>query len=125
MYTQGSYCIRAGGRSKAIADLRFFYQRKYTPLDPTINGLPRAIFHGRAGPILNPLPFTLEEIRDVAFMCKHNKSTGADGISYEALQMLCSEVAQMKRTGSDEAGFTMHTQRKSFYGHRGRRVAYG
>ncbi|CAE7400021.1 unnamed protein product [Symbiodinium microadriaticum] len=60
MYTQGSYCIRAGGRTKAIADLRAYYQRKYVP----------------------------QEIRDVAFMCKHNKSTGADGISYEALQML-------------------------------------
>ena len=95
MYTQGSYCIRAGGRSKAIADLRFFYQRKYTPPDPTIRGLPRAIFHERAGPILNPAPFTLEEVRDVAFMCKHNKSTGADGISYEALQMLLqSELAE-------------------------------
>ncbi|CAE7940187.1 unnamed protein product, partial [Symbiodinium sp. KB8] len=95
MYTQGSYCIRAGGRSKAIADLRFFYQRKYTPPDPTIKGLPRAIFHERAGPILNPPPFTLEEVRDVAFMCKHNKSTGADGISYEALQMLLqSELAE-------------------------------
>ena len=94
MYTQGSYCIRAGGRSKAITDLRFFYQRKYTPPDPVIRGLPRAIFHQRAGPILNPEPFTLEEIRDVAFMCKHNKSTGADGISYEALQMLLqSELA--------------------------------
>ncbi|CAE7235040.1 unnamed protein product [Symbiodinium sp. KB8] len=98
MYTQGSYCIRAGGRSKAIADLRFFYQRKYTPPDPTIRGLPRAIFHERAGPILNPAPFTLEEVRDVAFMCKHNKSTGADGISYEALQMpivLSSTVAKV------------------------------
>ncbi|CAE7414869.1 HYDIN, partial [Symbiodinium necroappetens] len=95
MYTQGSYCIRAGGRSKAIADLRFFYQRKYTPPDPTPPGLPRAIFHARAGPILNPRPFTLEEICDVAFMCKHNKSTGADGISYEALQMLLqSELSE-------------------------------
>ncbi|CAE7930361.1 pol, partial [Symbiodinium necroappetens] len=97
MYTQGSYCIRAGGRSKAIADLRFFYQRKHTPPDPMPPGLPRAIFHARAPiqPILNPLPFTLEEIRDVAFMCKHNKSTGADGISYEALQMLLqSELAE-------------------------------
>ena len=94
LYTQGSYCIRAGGRSKAISDLRFFYQRKYTPPEPVIRGLPRAIFHQRAGPILNPNPFTLEEIRDVAFMCKHNKSTGADGISYEALQMLLqSELA--------------------------------
>ena len=94
MYTQGSYCIRAGGRSKAIADLRAFYQRKHTPQDPTPSGLPRAIFHARAGPILNPIPFSLEEIRDVAFMCKHNKSTGADGISYEALQMLLqSELA--------------------------------
>ena len=89
MYTQGSYCIRAGGRSKAIAGLRFFYQRKHTPPDPMPPGLPRAIFHARA-PILNPLPFTLEE-----FMCKHNKSTGADGISYEALQMLLqSELAE-------------------------------
>ncbi|CAE7561329.1 pol [Symbiodinium necroappetens] len=58
-----------GGRSKAIADLRAFYQRKYTP----------------------------QEIRDVAFMCKHNKSTGADGISYEALQpiVLSSTVAKV------------------------------
>ncbi|CAE7532301.1 unnamed protein product, partial [Symbiodinium sp. KB8] len=67
MYTQGSYCIRAGGRTKAIADLRAYYQRKYVP----------------------------QEIRDVAFMCKHNKSTGADGISYEALQMHV-EVAKLR-----------------------------
>ena len=95
MYTQGSYCIRAGGRSKAIADLRSFYRRKYTPQDPMPPGLPRAIFHARAGPVLNPTPLSLQEVRDVAFMCKHNKSTGNDGISYEALQMLLqSELAE-------------------------------
>ncbi|OLP76043.1 Retrovirus-related Pol polyprotein from type-2 retrotransposable element R2DM, partial [Symbiodinium microadriaticum] len=94
MYTQGSYCIRAGGRTKAIADLRAFYHRKYTPQELPLPGLPRAIFHARAGPILNPIPFSIDEIRDVAFMCKHNKSTGDDGISYEALQMLLqSELA--------------------------------
>ena len=94
MYTQGSYCIRAGGRTKAIADLRAFYHRKYTPQELSPPGLPRAIFHARAGPILNPIPFSIDEIRDVAFMCKHNKSTGDDGISYEALQMLLqSELA--------------------------------
>ncbi|CAE7607306.1 unnamed protein product [Symbiodinium sp. CCMP2592] len=88
MFVQGSYCMRAGGKAKAISDLRFFYQRKYTPLEPPQPGLPMAIFHCRAGPIMNPEPFTLQEIQEVAFQCKHNKSTGADGISYEALQML-------------------------------------
>ncbi|CAE7511533.1 unnamed protein product [Symbiodinium sp. CCMP2592] len=88
MFVQGSYCMRAGGKAKAISDLRFFYQRKYTPLEPPQPGLPMATFHCRAGPIMNPEPFTLQEIQEVAFQCKHNKSTGADGISYEALQML-------------------------------------
>ena len=37
---------------------------------------------------MNPAPFTLHEIQEVAFMCKHNKSTGEDGISYEAIQLL-------------------------------------
>ncbi|CAE7828197.1 unnamed protein product [Symbiodinium sp. CCMP2592] len=88
MFVQGSYCMRAGGKVKAISDLRFFYQKKYTPMEPSPSGLPMAMFHHRAGPIMDPTPFSLQEIQDVAFQCKHNKSTGADGVSYEALQML-------------------------------------
>ena len=94
LHTQGSYCMRAGGRCQATAQLRLFYQRKFTPLEPQPPGLPWAIFHTRSGPILNPQQFSLQEVLEVAFMCKHNKSTGDDGISYEALQMLLqSELA--------------------------------
>ncbi|CAE7357404.1 pol [Symbiodinium sp. CCMP2592] len=87
-YTHGSYCMRAGGSVKAISDLRMFYRLKYTQDDHVPRGLSLAIFRGRAGPILAPTPFTLTEIQEVAFQCKHNKSTGADGISYEAIQLI-------------------------------------
>ena len=87
-YTHGSYCMRAGGSAKAISDLRAFYRKKYTPDQPQPRGLALAIFRHRAGPVLNPQAFSLQEIQDVAFQCKHNKSTGADGVSYEAIQLL-------------------------------------
>ncbi|CAE7360009.1 pol [Symbiodinium sp. CCMP2592] len=87
-YTQGSYCMRAGGSVRAISDLRSFYRLKYTQDDHVPQGLALAIFRGRAGPIQAPTPFSLTEIQEVAFQCKHNKSTGADGISYEAIQLL-------------------------------------
>ena len=87
-FTQGSYCMRAGGLAKALIDLRLFYKKKFTPTDQHPKGTAMAIFRSRAGPVLNPDPFTLQEIQEVAFMCKHNKSTGADGISYEAIQLL-------------------------------------
>ena len=94
LYTQGSYCMRAGGRAHATSQLRSFYSKKYTPSEPMPSGLPLAIFRSAAGPILNPMPISQQEISDVAFMCKHNKSTGDDGISYEALQQLMqSELA--------------------------------
>ena len=87
-FTQGSYCMRAGGSTKALTDLRLFYKNKFTQADPCPKGTAMAIFRSRAGPIMNPAPFTLHEIQEVAFMCKHNKSTGEDGISYEAIQLL-------------------------------------
>ncbi|CAE7450117.1 unnamed protein product, partial [Symbiodinium sp. CCMP2456] len=71
LYTQGSYCFRAGGKTKAVTDLN------------------------RVGPIMSPRLLTSEELMDVAFLCKHNKSTGADGVSYEAVQMLLqSELSE-------------------------------
>ncbi|CAE7306866.1 unnamed protein product [Symbiodinium sp. CCMP2592] len=87
-YTHGSYCMRAGGSVKAIADLRIFYHKKFMSADSNPRGLAMAIFRHRGGAIANPQPFTLQELQDIAFMCKHNKSTGADGISYEAVQLL-------------------------------------
>ena len=87
-FTQGSYRMRAGGSTKALTDLRLFYKKKFTQADPCPKGTAMAIFRSRAGPIMNPAPFTLHEIQEVAFMCKHNKSTGEDGISYEAIQLL-------------------------------------
>eukprot|EP00439_Symbiodinium_sp_Y106_P003587 s6301_g1.t1 len=80
--------MRAGGSAKAISDLRIFYKSKYTPAQPVPRSLSMAIFRHRTGPAFNPEAFTLQEIQDVAFLCKHNKSTGADGISYEAIQLL-------------------------------------
>ena len=94
LHTQGSYCMRASGRAAATSQLRLFYSRMYTPADPMPPGLPSASSHACAGPVLNPLPITQQAIIDVAFMCKHNKSTGDDGISYEAFQLLMqSELA--------------------------------
>ena len=87
-YTQGSYCMRAGGAAQALADLRTFYRRKFTASNSAPRGLAMAIFRSRTGPITNPDPFTIQEVQEVAFMCKHNKSTGADGVSYEAIQLL-------------------------------------
>ena len=87
-YTHGSYCMRAGGGAKAISDLRIFYKNKYTPAHPVPRGLSMAIFRHRTGPVFNPEAFTLQEIQAVAFLCRHNKSTGADGVSYEAIQLL-------------------------------------
>ena len=87
-FAQGSYCMRAGGTAQALSDLRAFYRRKFTATSPVPKGLALAIFRSRAGPVMNPDPFTLNEVQEVAFMCKHNKSTGADGISYEAIQLL-------------------------------------
>ena len=80
--------MRAGGTTKALTDLRLFYKKKFTPVDQHPKGTAMAIFRSRTGPIMNPAPVTLQEIQEVAFMCKHNKSTGADGISYEAIQLL-------------------------------------
>eukprot|EP00439_Symbiodinium_sp_Y106_P051991 s2052_g6.t4 len=80
--------MRAGGGAKAISDLRIFYKNKYTPAHPVPRGLSMAIFRHRTGPVFNPEAFTLQEIQAVAFLCRHNKSTGADGVSYEAIQLL-------------------------------------
>ena len=86
--TQSSYIIRAGGEDRAIADLRSFYKRKYTPQDPAMPGLAEAMFLSRAGKLEKPRDITVEEVLATLARCKHGKSTGMDGIPYELIQVM-------------------------------------
>ena len=88
LVTQCNYLTRAGGRTKAVCDLKLFYKLKYTPPDPRPKWLAVEDWRSSVGPIIKPHLFTSEEIKGVLATCKHGKSSGADGISYEFLQIL-------------------------------------
>ena len=88
LVTQCNYLTRAGGRTKAVCDLKLFYKLKYTPPDPRPKWLAIEDWRSSVGPIIKRHLFTSEEIKGVLATCKHGKSSGADGISYEFLQIL-------------------------------------
>ena len=85
--TQSSYIIRAGGEDRAIADLRSFYQKEYTPVDRINQGLAEAMYCRRAGMSDKPQDITVDEILEALAKCKHGKSTGMDGVPYELIQV--------------------------------------
>ena len=86
--TQCNYLTRAGGRTKAICDLKHFYRIKYTRPDLRPKWLAIESWRDSVGPVLKPRLFTVDEIMGVLATCKRGKSSGADGISYEFLQIL-------------------------------------
>ena len=88
LVTHCNYLTRAGGRTKAVCDLKRFYKLKYTPPDPRPKWLAIEEWRHFVGPLLAPRLFTAEEINGVLATCKRGKSCGSDGVSYEFLQVL-------------------------------------
>ena len=92
--THSNYMIRAGGRQRAVAELRQHFCLKYTPPEVLPPDLPQQILCSLDQPIPPPPLITVQEIQDVVNTCKMGKSAGDDGISYEFLAALSnSELA--------------------------------
>ena len=74
--------------------LRTCYQAKYCSEYDRPASLSEAILNSRAQHATSIVPFEVREIRDVVEGCLSKKSTGPDGISYEAIRaLMVSEVA--------------------------------
>ena len=87
LVTHCNYLTRAGGRTKAVCDLKHFFRLKYTPPDPRPKNMAIEEWKEFVGPIIAPRLCTPEEIDGVLATCKKGKSCGSDGISYEFLQI--------------------------------------
>ena len=83
-----NYIVRAGGVSKAVADLQTFYRLKYTPPDPQVDELPLSLLLSRIPSFDKPRLITIEEMVEVLSSCKPGSSAGCDGITFEMLQCL-------------------------------------
>ena len=82
--THTNYIVNAGGKQKAITDLRRHFSLKYTPTEVTVlPDLPFRILCSVDQPLPAPQHITVEEIQNVINTCKNGKSAGDDGISYE------------------------------------------
>ena len=88
--THSNYIVRAGGKQRAIADLRKHFCLKYTPVDVLPPDLPHRILCASPQPLPPPALISVQEIKDVVDTCKSGKSAGNDGISYEFITALCS-----------------------------------
>ena len=88
--THTNYIVRAGGKQRAVADLRRHFSLKYVPPDLPPPDLPHRILCAIDQPIPPPSYITVDEIRNVINTCKNGKSSGNDGISYEFLAALLS-----------------------------------
>ena len=88
--THSNYIVRAGGKQRAIADLRKHFCLKYTPVDVLPPDLPHRILCASPQPLPPPALISVQEIKDVVDTCKSGKSAGSDGISYEFIAALCS-----------------------------------
>ena len=87
LVTHCNYLTRAGGRTRALCELRSFYRLKYTPPDPRPKNMAIEEWRWQVGPTLAPRLITHEEIDGVLATCKRGKSCGSDGVSYEFLQI--------------------------------------
>ena len=65
LVTHCNYLTRAGGRTKAVCDLKQFYKLKYTPPDPRPKNMAVEEWRDFVGPIVAPRLFTPEEIDGV------------------------------------------------------------
>ena len=72
----------------ALADLRTFYKRKFTPPDRHVPGAAMALYLARTGEVPGCDLFSTSEVADVVYGMKTGKSAGPDGIVYEHLQVV-------------------------------------
>ena len=82
--------MRAGGFQQALSDLKAFYHRKFTPVDVGDPERPMRMYLRQAGPVPACELFSAAEVSTVVYSIKTGKSTGADGITYERLQVVLS-----------------------------------
>ena len=87
LVTHCNYLTRAGGKVKAVCDLKRHFRLKYTSPDPAPREQAVVSWQRAVGPIIAPRMITGDEIVEILATCKHGKSSGADGIPYEFLQV--------------------------------------
>ena len=73
---------------KAVSDVQVFYQRKYSSSHDRPGLLAQAMLHAHAQNTTEIQPVRLQELQEVVAECPAKKSTGADGISSEALRAI-------------------------------------
>ena len=80
-----SYIEARGGQVAAAAELRSFYDKKYTSFlpPPTQQAVERLLSTHMA---LQPEPFSEEELQRAIARCKKRTSAGLDGVCYEAIR---------------------------------------
>ena len=108
-FARQAYASRAGGQAKAVSDLQAFYQRKYASTHERPAQLAEALLHEHVQKTREIQHFGLQELQDVIATCPTKKSTGADGISYEALQSVlqsCSMKSSLESESSHKSGST-------------------
>ena len=82
-----NYLICAGGKHKAISDLKKHFRLKWT--EPQLMPCSALdVLHSIPAPLPKPSLISEEEVCEVLGTCKAGKSAGEDGISYELLQLL-------------------------------------
>ena len=87
LVTHCNYLTRAGGKMRAIADLKRHFKLKYVSPNPRPKNEALTSWQASVGPLLAPRLTTEEEILEILATCKRGKSTGSDGIPYELLQI--------------------------------------
>ena len=82
---------RDGPKSCGVGRLRSLSAAEERP-----GQLAQAILHSHAQLTVDVTSFEVHELEDVLSTCPPKKSTGADGITYEALQPFCARTWQMR-----------------------------
>ena len=87
LVTHCNCLTRAGGRVKAITELKRHFRFKFTSPNPRPRDQALQSWREAVGPVIAPRLITEEEIVEILATCKRGKSSGSDGIPYEFLQI--------------------------------------
>ena len=92
--THGLFALRMGGKDRAISALKHFYQVKFTDPNNPDPLLPQAILQATCVTPPSPAhPIDKDELEGALNTFKGGKSAGADGVTYELLQILAQTQA--------------------------------
>ena len=86
--SHNNYLVRAGGKTKAIHDLKAHFKTKWTEPDVITVSPLALLFSGSNDTLQKPPMITAEEVCTVLATCRPGKSCGQDGVSYELLQLV-------------------------------------